>query len=268
MKNKYLKRIISLVLVLVMMVSTMAVSVVSTSATGNKVEYTIQASTGDGDCKSVDIMKIKINGEKGSTGWHDVAALCVIPGKTERSFKDIDVGEITSISVKNAGIDSWYPKRFVVSSPSSNVTIYGGKWVHDMNEVVFSITDYVVYFTICTDSEIFSGTDADVYMTFYDVNGKVSEKFDLSSIHPQLNSFELGDVFRSYVSLPSNFGKLDKVMLSIEKVGKDGNLLNLGADWKVEFIDTLVVSGLYKGNKSMKILHQWCKFDKPIITKL
>ncbi len=263
MKNKFVKRIISLVLMLVMLVSVMAISAVPASA-ASEVEYKIAASTGGGDTKSVDIMKVKITGANGSTGWHSIAAFGALPGKAERSFDDIDVGKIESITVKNIGVDGWFPKKFVITTPSGEVTIYGGKWVDDGNEVTFSTTDYAVYFTIITDSSMFSGTDADVYMKLYDNKGKASHKIDLSSIHPEINSFELGDVFSYCVSLPSDFGKLSKAELIIEPVGLDDNIFNLGSDWKVERIKFEVKSGPYKGNNFDNILHQWCEFDKPI----
>lgn len=272
MKNKCVKRIISLVLMLVMMVSVMAISALPASATSesdaSEIEYKIAASTGDGDTKSGDIMKVKITGSNGSTDWHNIAAFGIIPGKATRCFDDIDVGKVESITVKNIGVDGWFPKKFVITTPSSEVTIYGGKWIDNGDEVTFSTSDYAVYFTIITDNSFLSGTDADVYMKFYDDKNRQSEKFDLSSIHPEINSFELGDVFSYCVSLPSDFGKLIKAELIIEPLGFEDNILNLGSDWKVGSTRFMVKSGPYKGENFFNSVHKWCEFDKPIMIDL
>lgn len=241
-----------------MILTTLITSIVSASA-ASEVEYTIQATTGGGYCTSVDIMKIKIDGDNGSTGWHDVAALCVTPGTTKRSFYDINVGKINRISVKNVGIDGWYPSKFVISSPSGNTTIFGGKWVDDSDEVTFSTTDNVVYFTLCTASDFGSETDATVYMSFVDEKGYETPKYNLSEMHYQTNAFEMSDVLRRYISLPSGFGKITKVNFSIDQA------INFpGTDWQIEFIEIYVKSGKHKGDHFFKNVFEWCSLTKPV----
>lgn len=250
-----LKKTLSMVLVTVMIFSTLIISTGSVSA-ASKVEYTIEATTGGGDCTSVDIMEIKINGENGSTGWHSVAALCAITGTTTRSFEDINVGKINSISVRNVGIDGWYPSKFFISSSSGKATIYGGKWVDDSNEVTFSTTDNVVFFTLCTATEFGSGTDSTVYMSFVDENGNETPKYNLTDIHSQLNAFEMGDVLKRYISLPSDFGKIAKVKLSTKHFGAD--------HWQIEYLYLEMKSGKHKGCSAFKNIFKWCSPENPV----
>lgn len=255
---KFLKKILALVLVTTTILSMMSMSIASASAE-SMVEYTIHATTGGGNCTSVDIMEIKINGEKGSTDWHNVAALCYMPGTTDRSFEDIDVGKINSISVKNIGIDGWYPSKFFITSPSGDVTIFGGKWVDNSNEVTFSTTDNVVYFALCTSNEFGSGTDADVYMQFIDENGNETPKYNLTEIHFQNNTFEMNDVLKRYISLPSDFGKITKIRLSLDRT------VFLPSDnWKIEYLYYCVKSGKHTGDSFRKNVNEWCSNNNPV----
>ena len=145
MGNRYLRVLISMVIIALMSVVIVRFATVSTSAK-SKVVYSVDIVTVK-KCYSVDEIMIKINGTKGSTEWHNIGSA----GSNKissASILDKCVGEIESVTVKNLGADAWQPKGFYVSASScrdvscdstlnKSVLFDGSKWVNYYSEITF-----------------------------------------------------------------------------------------------------------------------------------
>ena len=252
--KKTLKHTLSLVLALMMVVSTMAVSMVSTSAASSNHEYKITVNTGGSNATSIDIMSVTVHGTKGSTDSHNICALAGKNGTNSRTFTDpVDVGEITSIEIENIGIDDWYPNYVVVTGPSDTEMIYGGRWISDNKKVTLKDTDNVIQLDIKTSSDFSSGTDDIVKITLYDYAKHSAVLLDATEIHPAFNAFEKGDDTTLYIYAPNNFGKVDSINISLSSAG----ILTPGGDWKVENITATHVSGNNRGFSKTLMTDTW-----------
>ncbi len=248
MKRNF-KRILSLVIVLAMVVSTMAISVVSTSA-ASKTKYEIQVSTAGGDAMSIDIMDVTIIGSKGETSVHKIWGLASI----DVSFEDaVDVGDIIGIKIKNNGIDDWYPTCFSVSSPSNLEIIYGGRWISDNETVTFKRTDNVFKLDIQTGNVSGAGTDDAMTIKLIDTKGVTSTLLDAADIHPETNAFEKGDKVSLYIYAPDNFGILKTIDIKLTPAG----ILTPKGDWYVDNIHVTQLSGANAGYEGDFLTKTW-----------
>ncbi len=272
MKSKSLKCFVSLALIIVMMMSVIAVSVVSASAVTNDnsfalteiLDYKFSISTAGTDGESSDKIEIKINGRKPisgeaySTEWHNVGKVAN-DSTDSASFSDIAIMNIDSITVKNCGSDGWYPEYVHLTAerigePAIDLTFYGGRWVDNGDEVTLALTDKVLKFNVVTSSDSYSGTDADVIVSLYGENNNKIENCNLSDIHPKFNAFEKGDDATFYFAVPSNFGTLKKASFVLDLIGSEDNIFNFGSDWKLGSVD-FAFNGDEFNNK--KELNKW-----------
>lgn len=252
MKNKSFARLISLVLILVMIVSTMAVSAFSVSAATKDdafalelvVNYTLDFCTAGTDGESSDEIMIKINGKIGgkdaSTEWQSVGKV----GKDRTasvSFLGKHFNEIESITVKNNGKDGWYPEyinlKTDINRENSGLTFYGGRWVDDGNEVTLALTDKVLKLNVVTSGDNYSGTDADVIVKLYGENNTSTGNINLSDIHPKFDAFERKDNAIFYFAVPENFGTLKKASFTLKLIAPEGNIFTTGSDWRLGSLD-------------------------------
>lgn len=255
--KKITKKIVSLTLVVMMIVSTMAVSMVSTSAaTSTKCKYVINIQSGAKDGLSGDIIQLKLDGTKGSTDWFNAPAVALgRNGQQQITHKDI--GEIKSISAKNIGVNGWYPevfkiKKMVGGSTVETTTIYGGKWVDDNKETTFNKNANVYEVFIKTSNKFGAGTNSDVCVTLHGENKVKSERINASSLSSATDAFERGDETTLYIAVPDNFGKLTKAEFGLQVDGMylvAGCALLFGiadifnSDWRLESTTIKKVSG-------------------------
>ena len=241
--RRNLKRIVSIVLVAVMVLSTMAIATVSAFAESMKATYTVEVSTSGSDGCTADMIYLEvigeINGEEYSTDYH----YCAHFGyhKTDRiTFSDDNIGSLQGVTVKKAGVNGWYPNYFrvtkTVAGKSETVTVYGGKWVENTEPVTFSKDDNVYKVDMKTSNEKGAGTDSNVYFSLIDKKDKETTSLNASSIHPSSNAFEKGDFASFYVSVPDYFGKMDKIRVEL-------GAWTAGAPWKLEYFNVTKVSG-------------------------
>lgn len=265
MKNKFMKRTLSLVLVLMMVLSVSAVSFMSVSAASNEnVKYEFEFYTaGSLGTTNGDIV-IKVNGTNGSTSNHNVGMVGDTQKKQTASFTDVNVGEIESVTayVISALDDGWYPNYIKVSTPTDSATIYGGRWIDDGEKVTMKETDNVLKLTVNTGDVRYAGTDGDVLVYFYDTNGTYSGKTNLSSIHPKTNAFERDDCATFYIYVPGNFSTVSKMRIYVNARG----VYCFGADWKLEDVSIEHVSGANTGVTYSKTINQWIEYDKATYT--
>lgn len=259
MKNKFMKRTLSLVLVLMMVLSVSAVSFMSVSAASNEnVEYEFEFCTAGSSGTTNGVIVIKVNGTNGSTSYHRVGLAGNTQKKKTASFTDVNVGEIESITAYVTATSGWYPNYIEVSTPTDSATIYGGRWLDVRERVTMYETDNVLKVTVDTADVKYAGTDGDVKISFYDTDGNFSGETELSSIHPKKNAFERDDCATFYIYAPDNFGKLRGMNISVG--GSD--IYSLCGDWKLEDVSIEYVSGAYTGVTYSKTINQWIEFDE------
>lgn len=251
--KKTLKHTLSLVLALMMVVSTMAISVVTTSA-ASKTTYTLSVNTGGSNATSIDIMEVTVLGTNGETDTHTMYCMATKEGTKTVTFEDaVDVGEITGIRIKNIGIDDWYPNYITISTPSDTETIYGGRWIADNKTVTLKDTDNVFKLEIKTGTETGAGTDDTVKITLKDANGRTATLLSADDIHTRTNAFEKGDCETIYMSAPDNFGQLKSISIVLSSAG----ILTPGGDWYIENIYAKQVSGTYEGYSGNYLTNTW-----------
>ena len=171
MKTRAIKSIVSLLLILMVTVASLATA----TAVGSKYYYyDLMFYTAGSSGISQDYIYMQIHGEKGSTDWEKLSCCGFYRRYGSVSLGDFnDVGKVTGVSVKNECIDGWYPEKIEVISPSKEkTTIYCAGWVDNNDEVRFDINKNILEVNVKTSSALFSGTDADVWAIFYDENGK------------------------------------------------------------------------------------------------
>ncbi len=98
-------------LVVIMMLSAMSVALISVSAAETEnVTCNLEVHTAGSDGRAYNVISIKINGDKGSTGWHSMGNST--GSKTGNlSFSDKNVGTVKSFTVKNSkSNDPWFPE--------------------------------------------------------------------------------------------------------------------------------------------------------------
>ncbi len=210
MKNKFLKRTLSLILSILMITSVTSILVVNAemvAASNESVNYTIEVSTAGSNGCTDDTVDIKLNGSKGSTGWIK-SSHCDKYGTHTLTSKGIDIGELNSVTLKVEDNDRWYPNYIKVKSDTGiDKTIYCGNWVGE-DEVTFSKDETVVKFDIKTGDINGAGTDNTNVIQFVDTNGKKSTRINMSDIHPDKDAFERGDLSSFYINCGKDFTKV------------------------------------------------------------
>ncbi len=244
MKNNLFKRVVSLVFVVLMMVSAMAVSAISAFAVTNDdsfalieiVKYNFKFHTAGTDGESSNDIMIRLNGKNNSTDWHDVGKVAN-DRNDSCDFYDISLFDINSITVKNNGSDGWYPEYIELTVESiygdSAMVFYGGRWVDNGQETTLSLTDKVVKLNVKTSNDNFSGTDADIFVKLYDKNNNATGNINLSDIYPKFDAFEKGDSADFYIFVNEKFGELSRAEFILDLITVEENIFNLGSDWKL-----------------------------------
>ncbi len=278
MKKKFFKSIVSLAIVAAIAVSTFGASVVSASASTDKNNYTISIITAGSDGDTVDTFGVKLIGTNGESEYFIFERQSSYIGKNavwdpldpngdtgylyvDEFTSDIDIGEIKGVSlVKVSGSDGFYPEYIKVRGQKQSATFYGGKWI-DENQKVFEFypTDNVYRLKIRTADVNYAGTDADVYATLYDENGNKTNKINLSDIYPYADAFERGDDVSILVSVPPEFGKLKKIVFSVE-----AKISFLFSGWIAYSISAEQISGANKGYTCSNIIKDECGVNKSI----
>lgn len=251
-----MKRTLALILAVMTVLSAVTVSAFSVSAATGDVKYNLEFKTaGSLGTTNGDIV-ITVNGTNGSTSAHNVGEVGDSQKLQTASFTDVNVGEITGVTVDViSGInDGWYPEYINVSTSSDSKTIYGGRWVDDEKKVTMNVTDTVLKLQVVTGDVSCAGTDGDVKIRFTDASGKQTVNFaNLSSIHPKSNAFERKDDSVFYVYAGSNFGAVK----SIEILSGGDGIFGFGADWYLSSITITNVSGFAQGASCSKVVDQW-----------
>ena len=251
MKTRVIKSIVSLLLILMVTVASLATA----TAVGSKYYYyDLMFYTAGSSGISQDYIYMQIHGEKGSTDWEKLSCCGFYRRYGSVSLGDFnDVGKVTGVSVKNECIDGWYPEKIEVISPSKEkTTIYCAGWVDNNDEVRFDINKNILEVNVKTSSALFSGTDADVWAIFYDENGVATEGHNLSDIYPTDNAFERGDDATMYISAPDNFGKVKSARFYLD----DEEALAIeGPAWRAQSVKVTQVSGTNNGFSVYKALN-------------
>ena len=261
MKNKFTKRVLSLVLVLMMVLTTAVVSMGSASAASNgEVEYsvTVRNAYGDGECIFGDLL-VNINGTEGSTGWQNLGTPSYV---NDEKFTAPYVGEITSI---DACVDSnvnngFYPNYFDITTMGTTTRIYGGEWLDNGETVNFGVDDKVYSIDIFTSIDEKAGTDLSVYVTLFDEDGDHSKAINASDLSFCSNAFERGDVTTVYIHTPDEFDDLKEIRFELF------NGPTIGSGWLLEKVYVDQVSG--EGDLHCeKLVCQWGDEGEPITVK-
>lgn len=256
MKNKMMKRTLSLVLAVMTVLSVMVVSVGTASAATGDVNYNLEFKTAGSQGTTNGDIVITVHGTAGSTSAHNVGEVGDSQKLQTASFTDVNVGEITGVTVDViSGInDGWYPEYINVSTPTDTETIYGGRWVDDDKKVTMNVTDTVLKVQVVTGDVTYAGTNGDVKIRFKDTNNKQTTTFaNLSSIHPDSDAFERKDDSTFYVYAGSDFGAVK----SIEILSGGDGIFGFGADWYLYSITITNVSGFSQGASCTKVIDQW-----------
>lgn len=273
MTKKTLKHFISIMLVAVMMLSTMSVALISVSAAEtDNVTYKLEIHTAGSEGYGAGI-KIKVNGDNGSTDWHNLGNATSSKTGTV-TFTDKNVGNMMSITVKNTTTnDPWYFEYAVLTKENGGekftTTIHGGKWINYsycvnlgekkfLYDYTFSVYDDVYRLDIDTSNDLLSGTDANIFTCIYGENNKKVDLDDITKIHPKADAFERGDKMSIYVNVPANFGKINKIEF---RVGGSG-VTHIAADWKIDTITATKVSGSNIGTSYSKTVNDWADNNK------
>ncbi len=255
MIKKGTKKFLSLLLVVVMIVSTMAIAVVNVSAQ-ETVTYTIKSDILFGKCYCEDQIHIKIVGAKGEQTFSGNfgSTNFVSETYTKYTFKGADVGEIKYIQVKTDSIlSSWFFKSIEISTPSDTKKFYGGRWVED-DYVTFNTSDFVYSFKVKTGNVTYAGTDADVFLHTYNSSGNLIEKINLTKLSGVINSFEKNTEETFYVYLPQ---KISKIGFSIKTYG----FFLIGCDWYLDNVEVKQLSGNGAGYSSTIEYDKWITDD-------
>ena len=260
---------VAMVVLVVMSVASMTISSAESFpislTNGTQKLYNVRVLSAEKSGSTDDDILIKIHGTKGSTDFVNVGDIgdssSLIfqheAGWENESFNAFDVDKITAITVKIDGNDAWYPECIQIKSNGINTIFYCAKWVTEGNEVTFSNSDNVFKLHITTCNDLFSGTDADVFAKLYDVNGNASDKINLSEIYPDTNAFEVNDVADLYVSVPDNFGRLNKIEFSLGE----------GDDYKLFKVTATKMSGTDTGVEYTKIVDKWIEEGQTVAVK-
>ncbi len=255
MIKKGTKKILSLLLVVVMIVSTMAIAVVNVSAK-ETVNYTIKSDLLFGKCFCFDEIYIKVVGEKGEQTFNGYfgSTKYVSETYTKYTFEGADVGKIKYIQVKTDSIlSSWFFKSIEISTPSDTKKFYGGRWVED-DYVTFNTSDIVYSVKVKTGNVDYAGTDADVFFHAYNSNGKLIDKYNITKLSGYTNSFEKNSEETFYLYFPE---KIKKIGFSIKTYG----IFLIGCDWYLDNVEIKQLSGDGAGYSYTVEFDQWITDD-------
>ncbi len=248
------KKIVSLALVVVMIVSTMAISVISTSALSFPKKYTVYIRTAGNQGRSLDTFKFKINSIFTS---EEIKITMFGRDYIRTEFeRDLDMGMLQTIEIEHcSGCDDLYINYIDVIEPNGKTTsFYGGRWISD--EVVtlqahdFNRTDNVYKLSVNTSDVKNAGTDADVILFPKNSSGKVIDEINLTNLSASGNSFERNTTEEFYVYLPE---KLNDVSVKIKTFG----IFVIGCSWHLNNIEVEQVSGIGSGTKTTFEFNDW-----------
>lgn len=227
MKNS--KRIITLILIMMITASTIAVSTISASSASYD-DYRLEVDFADA---TADIIVFDVECENGTfsvwSSWGSHEAVNV--DRTE-------VGEPKKVTIKNIGVNGCYPNYVSIKryKTKKTTTFYGGRWVDNATPVTLATNDNVYKIDIKTADAKNAGTDSNVYFSLIDKDGNKSDKVNASSIHPKANAFERGDFATFYVHVPPYFGELDKVQFNL-------GIWSAASTWNLESFTVTKMSG-------------------------
>lgn len=244
-KNIFIKRIITLMLIVVMSVSTMAIAIVPTSAVTEKVTYSFDIYTAAGEGLSSDEISFIIYGDSGYSKPHNVG--CVGNSRhSTASFSDIDIDNITGIIVECKSSDDWYPEYIKVTKNNDNnkttTTFYGGRFINPSDTL--TIDDEVYKIEINTASKIGAGTDGHIHITLADINNNLSNPLCANKIHPAKDAFEKGDKVTLYM-YANKLGILQRIIFDnyVHENFFLSPFTHLTRGWDLEKVTVTKVSG-------------------------
>ncbi len=197
----------------------------------DEIAYNLEFTTSYGEGVSNDDISVKINGNKGSTDWHNIGKVGSSVCNIVEIISKIDIGTIESITLKNNGSDNWFPENIIIKKNIGNecdtANICCGKWIKGQ-EVTFDIGDRAFKITVKTSNNENAGTKGDVYVKIYDYNGNATEEINLTELHSDPNGFETKVKESFVIYAPKNFGIISKI-----EVRND----DTSDEWYLEYID-------------------------------
>ena len=213
--------------------------------------YKISAYTKGSNGVTSDGIYIKINGDDGSTDWMRASECGNDKGDWSGSVQGISVGKITSVSVKTAASNSWYPGKITVTGAFSgeSITVYGGRWI-GTSEKVLSPDDNVYEITINTADVANAGTDSNIKLYLQDADETKTTEQNLSDIHQKSNAFEKGDTDTFWIYAPDDFGEAVHTFISSDHT-------QAAAGWKLDSFTVKKVSGKTKDSGYTFYSGQW-----------
>ncbi len=266
-KTKKSTRILALVIAMITALSAMSAFTLTASAANEEITYNVNFDLWG---YSSQYVHVKINGTNGSTDWYNAGA---IGHYTDSyfSFKDRNVGEIQSISIKTQ-LDGclfdgpvneflYFEPWAFITVTVNGVTIYGGRKISQPGEYTFNVTDNVYKVTIKTADVKNAGTDLNVNVTLNGENGNKSKTvnasedgYDTTGDGVYLNAFERGHQQTTYIYAP--FDKLESITIKLS-----GGLI-IAKGWKCESITIeQVQGGTDEGVKTIEV-NQWFASEK------
>ena len=260
-------RIMALIIAMITALSAMSAFTLTASAASDEITYIVSFDMWGHATQHV---YIKINGTKGSTDWYDAGTINHMD-PTSFSFKGKDVGEIQSITIRNdmsnhllngSVSQKLYLNPWAFKSVTINGTkIYGGRYIDDLEEHTFSVTDNVYKVTIKTADVKNAGTDLNVNVTLNGTDGKKSKTVNMSEDgrdttpnELNINAFERGNQQTTYIYAP--FDELESITIELD------GLLIAAKGWKCESITIeQVQGGTDPGVKTVEV-NQWFATEK------
>lgn len=261
-RRKTTTRVLALVIALITALSAMSAISFSASAASNEITYNVNFDLWGHATQDV---CIKINGSNGSTDWYNAGSIGHYSDHYF-SFKGKDVGEIESISIKQEMngclidgpvnqylyLNSWAFKSVTINGTK----IYGGRFITDLEEHTFSVTDNVYRVKIQTADEKNAGTDLNVYVTLNGTDGSKSNTvnmsengYDTTGDGIYINAFERGHEQTTYIYAP--FDTLESITIELD------GLLFAAKGWKCQSITIeQMQGGTDTGVKTINV-NQW-----------
>lgn len=263
MKNKFLKRSITLFLVLTTLISTAALGISSASAFNIKTDsyfFEIYFSEGKGDTMGTFFI-LPICGNSVTRGATKSANRNTSAPYTRVNFNDFYSSDgITGVYLKMEDSDSMYIEKIVgysVEHPEP-VTFHGGHWVDSFNGVYFYPDEDVYKATIKTSNDSNSGTDLFVDATLYTTTGK-SETIRINDLISG-DAFEKGSTHTFYIGSSTSQGTFERLEISLKS--DSSTLINLidtttASAWKMESLEIEKVQGEIKEDTFTIETEQW-----------
>lgn len=258
-------RILALVIAMITALSAMSAFTLTASAATKEIEY-----KGEFEHTTVypeNRVYLKVNGTRGTTGWHYVFGGDSIP-EYDFSFTDKNVGEILSYTVHcdvPSTIEGWgqselcekiYFKPWAPESITVNgVKIYCNKEINCTDNYTFSLTDNMYEIRIRTADVKNAGTDLNVYIKLYGTDGQETNKINTSKGSVTEHS---GKPFNCHeqcsettITVPADFDRVESFTLSLS-----GKCI-AAKGWKCESVTIQQIQGGTDSGVKKVEINEW-----------